>query len=88
MRAMSRQFTESEWDDLLDLIAESPAERLNHAFAHVGARRHISTDELHPFALAAQPHTIEGWLLHLAAISSGDAFDRALLVELRRRSIH
>jgi hypothetical protein len=88
MRETSPRLTESEWDDLLDLIAESPAERLNHAFTRVGATRHVATKHQHPFELAAQPRTVEGWLIYLASISSGDTFDRALLAELRRLRLH
>jgi len=87
MPATSPRLTQSEWDDLLDLIAASPAERLNHAFIRVGARRHATTSHGHPFEMAAQPRTIEGWLIYLASISSGDTFDRALLAELRRLSV-
>jgi hypothetical protein len=31
--------------------------------------------------------TAEDWLLHLGTISSGEAFDRALLMQLRRLSL-
>jgi hypothetical protein len=88
MRATSPRLTETEWDDLLDLIAESPAERLNQAFTRVGATRHATARHRHPFEMAAQPRTIEGWLIYLASISSGDTFDRALLTELRRLRVH
>jgi hypothetical protein len=36
MQAVPPELTEREWDDLIDLIAESPAERLAHALKWVG----------------------------------------------------
>jgi hypothetical protein len=88
MQVVPPELTEREWDDLVDMIAESPAERLAHALKCVGARCHIPSNQPHPFKTASQPRTIEGWLLYLASISSGAAFDRALFLELQRLSLH
>jgi hypothetical protein len=88
MRALPPQLTEREWNDLLDLIAESPAQRLTHALKRVGVWCHIPTDHPQPLKIASQPRTVEGWLLYLASISSGAVFDRALLWELQRLSLH
>ena len=82
------ELTEREWDDLVALIAESPAERLSHALKCIGARRHIPSGQPHSLKTAAQPRTVEGWLLYLASVSSGAAFDRALFLELQRLSLH
>jgi hypothetical protein len=82
---MAHKLTDSEWNELVDLIAASPAARMGEALR----RLHAGRGTWLPFADSTAAHrTTEDWLLHLAAISSGEAFDRALLTELRRLSIH
>jgi len=82
---MTHKLTDSEWDELVDLITMAPATRMGEAL------RRLVVDQATP-AAPADPtsgnRTTEDWLLHLASISSGEAFDRALLTELRRLSIH
>jgi hypothetical protein len=56
----------------------APDEHVKLAVSRVNASRATATPLL----------TAVDRLLHLATISSGDAFDRALLGELRRLSIH
>jgi hypothetical protein len=75
---MSHQLSELDWQELTDLITTAPPERVKLAVSRVNAS----------CAPAAPLMTAVDRLLHLAAISSGDAFDRALLWELRRLSIH
>jgi hypothetical protein len=83
---MSHKLTDSEWDELVDLIAASPAARMGEALKRLDAGQ--ASSSLAPAEPAATHRTTEDWLLHLASISSGEAFDRALLTELRRLSIH
>jgi uncharacterized protein with von Willebrand factor type A (vWA) domain len=84
---MTHKLTDSEWDELVDLITSAPAARMGEAL-----RRLVAADRQGTPAAPADPtsanRTTEDWLLHLASISSGEAFDRALLTELRRLSIH
>jgi hypothetical protein len=75
---MSTQLSELDWQELTDLITAAPPARVRLAVSRVNAS----------CAPAAPLMTAVDRLLHLAAISSGDAFDRALLGELRRLSIH
>ena len=75
---MNHQLSELDWQELTDLITDAPPERVRLAVSRVNAS----------CAPAAQLMTAVDRLLHLATISSGDAFDRALLGELRRLSIH
>ena len=82
---MAHKMTDSEWDELVDLIAASPAARMGAALRRLHAGQGRSPDAADP---AGDHRTTEDWLLHLASISSGEAFDRALLTELRRLSIH
>ena len=82
---MSHKLTDSEWDELVDLIAASPAARMGEALKRLDAGQTSSIAHAEP---ATSHRTTEDWLLHLASISSGEAFDRALLTELRRLSIH
>jgi len=75
---MNHQLSELDWQELTDLITTAPPERIKPAVSRVNAS---STPSSMFFNEVDR-------LLHLAAISSGDAFDRALLGELRRLSIH
>jgi hypothetical protein len=82
---MAHKLTDSEWDELVDLIAASPAARMGEALKRLRAWHASPGTSTDP---TAPNRTTEDWLLHLASISSGEAFDRALLTELRRLSIH
>ena len=75
---MAEQLSDADWDDLADLITEAPPERIRLAMRHLKA------------SAAAVTALLSGAdrLLHLATISSGSAFDLALLRELRRLSVH
>jgi hypothetical protein len=84
---MEPKLTDTEWDELVDLIAASPSGRMDEALKHLAAGDD-SSHELPDSPPAAELRTTEDWLLHLASISSGEAFDRALLTELRRLSLH
>jgi len=84
----AHRLTEAEWDDLVDLITASPAERIDQALKRIVAAHRPISNPKHQLAPTAQPLTSEGWLIHLATVSSGAAFDRALLHELRRLSVH
>jgi hypothetical protein len=88
MRAAPPQLSQSEWDDLVDLIVASPTERIDHALERLGAQQPTGRRPADPLNATCRHLTPEGWLLHLASISSGSAFDRALLAELRRLSLH
>ena len=79
----AHKLTDVEWDELVDLIAASPTERMDEALKRL-AVGHPSSSNRRPW----QPRSTEEWLVHLASISSGTAFDRALLTELRRLSLH
>ena len=59
---------------------------MDEALKRLAAGHASSPDLLDP--PAEERRTTEDWLLHLASISSGEAFDRALLTELRRLSLH
>ena len=82
---MTHKLTDSEWDELVDLIAASPAARMGEALRRLDAGEGPSIAPVDP---TTAHRTTEDWLLHLASISSGEAFDRALLTELRRLSLH
>src|SRR5215468_8560714 len=75
---MSDQLSELDWQELTDLITTAPPERIRLAV------RRVNTSG----AAATTLRTEVDRLLHLAAISSGTAFDKALLAELRRLSLH
>jgi hypothetical protein len=75
---MAHKLTDAEWADLVNLISSSPAQRIDQALRRIAIE----------FAPALQPRTVEGWLIQLGMTSPGAAFDRALLRELRRLSIH
>jgi len=83
---MEPKLTDTEWDELVDLIAASPIGRMDEALKRL-AVGDVSSPDL-PDPPAEELRTTEDWLLHLASISSGEAFDRALLTELRRLSLH
>ena len=83
---MEPKLTDTEWDELVDLIAASPIGRMDEALKRLAPGHASSADS--PDPPGAELRTTEDWLLHLAAISSGEAFDRALLTELRRLSLH
>ena len=83
---MEPKLTDTEWDELVDLIAASPSGRMDEALKRLAAGHAASLDLPEP--PAAEPRSTEDWLLHLASISPGEAFDRALLTELRRLSLH
>ena len=70
--------SERDWQELTELIATAPPARIRLAMKRVNQS----------CAPATVLRTEVDRLLHLAAISSGDAFDRALLAELRRLSLH
>jgi hypothetical protein len=76
----AHKLTDAEWDELVELIAASPTERMDEALKRT-AIGHPSSD-----GPRWQPRSTEEWLVHLASISPGPAFDRALLMELRRLS--
>jgi len=82
---MSHKLTDSEWNELVDLITSAPAARMGAALRRLVIHQTTPTTPADP---TSANRTTEDWLLHLAAISSGEAFDRALLTELRRLSIH
>lgn len=69
----------SDWQELTTLIVEAPADRIRVAVNRVSASAVL-------FAREDPGRLLTGvdWLLHLAEISSGYAFERALLRELRR----
>jgi hypothetical protein len=85
---MAHQLTDAEWDDLVDLITASPSERIDEALTRVVIARRPGRGDLPRGASGGHQRTTAAWLLHLASISSGAAFDRALLRELRRLSVH
>jgi hypothetical protein len=76
----------AERRELVELLVESSAARI-HAAVNViaGAIERASTGER---VDSPKPPAIIDWLLYLDALCSGDAFERALLKELRRLSIH
>ena len=77
---MAHRLTDAEWDELVELIAASPTERMDEALKRMSVASPSSNRP--PW----QPRSTEEWLVHLASISPGPAFDRALLTELRRLS--
>ena len=81
---MTHKLTDSEWDELVDLITTAPAARMGEALRRLVVEQAPAA----PSDPISAHRTTEDWLLHLASISSGEAFDRALLTELRRLSIH
>jgi hypothetical protein len=75
---MNHRLSEHDWQELTELITTAPPQRITLAMRSVNAS----------CAPVIALRTEVDRLLHLATISSGDAFDRALLVELRRLSLH
>ena len=75
---MTDRLSDADWDDLADLITEAPPDRIRLAMRHLNA----------PSTSAAVLLSGADRLLHLATVSSGNAFDLALLRELRRLSVH
>jgi len=85
---MAHTLTDAEWDELVELIEESPSTRIGEALSRLPPttkRRARGVIEKHRRNSRLSP---EDWLLHIASISSGPAFDRALLRELRHLSVH
>ena len=70
---------------LVALIAASPTRRLGEALKRMVVMHPSST--VPPDPSGRRLRTAEDWLLHLGTISSGEAFDRALLLQLRRLSL-
>ena len=77
----AHKLTDAEWDELVELIAASPTERMDEALKRLAIGNPLSNRS------TWQPRSTEEWLVHLASISPGPAFDRALLLELRRLSL-
>jgi hypothetical protein len=76
---MTDKLSDTDWQELTALIAEAPPERIQTAVSRVSASAVLTAREGTGRLL-----TGVDWLLHLAMISSGYAFERALLQELRR----
>ena len=85
---MKYQLTDVEWNDLIGLIAASPGERIDQALKRIVMRVRTRRPPKRRLTPTTQPVTVEGWLIHLAGVSPGAEFDRALLTELRRLSVH
>ena len=81
--ARVRDFSETDWQELTLLIAEAPPGRMQVAMSRVSVL--ASSKGRKP---ATRLLTGFDRILHLAAISSGSDFDKALLVELRRLNVH
>lgn len=81
--AVAAPLSEDDWQELTRLIEQAPPRRLQVAMDRVG--RHAGSPAS---TRAARLVTGFSCFLHLARRSSGSAFDRALLNELRRLSIH
>ena len=77
------RLSDADWQELALLIEAAPVGRIRAAMSRVDPSV-VST----PPASAARLVTWFDRLLHLATISSGSAFDRALLHELRRLRVH
>ena len=77
------RLSDADWQELALLIEAAPVGRIRAAMSRVDPSV-VST----PPASAARLVTWIDRLLHLATISSGSAFDRALLHELRRLRVH
>jgi hypothetical protein len=75
---MNDYLSDHDWQELTELITTAPPERVRLAMKHVNAS----------CAPTQTLVTEADRLLHVATISSGDAFDKALLAELRRLSLH
>jgi len=80
VEAIIDELTTDEWLELADLIIESPPARI-HAAVTLVAGWGSPTD------IPRLPTVIE-WLLYLDDLVSSENFDRAVLEELRRLSLH
>ena len=78
---MTNRLSDADWEELSVLIENAPPDRLKVAMSRLRVPTNTDSESPH-LAIGAER------LLHLATISSGDAFDRALLKELRRLSVH
>jgi len=77
------KLSDADWQELALLIEEAPVGRIHAAMSRVDP----SAAPI-PTASAVRLVTWFDRLVHLATISSGSSFDRALLRELRRLSVH
>jgi hypothetical protein len=80
----AHKLTDAEWDELVQLIADSPTGRMDEALKRM---KQMAVGRRSSNRQRWQPRSTEEWLVHLASISPGPAFDRALLTELRRLSL-
>jgi hypothetical protein len=80
---MNEELSESDWQELAQLIEDAPLGRLQVAMSYLPLARASRTHAPAPRLLTGVDR-----LVHFAAMSSGRAFDRALLVHLRRLSVH
>jgi hypothetical protein len=85
---MAHKLTDAEWEDLVNLISSSPAERIDQALRRIMITIRPHSAATTRLAYTFRPRSVEGWLIQLGSISPGAAFDRALLAELRRLSTH
>jgi hypothetical protein len=74
--------SEADWEELVVLLEEAPPGRIQVAIRCVDGRVVVTAH--------ASPRLVTWFdrLVHVATVSSGSAFDRALLRELRRLSVH
>jgi hypothetical protein len=77
---MIDELSETDWQELAQLIEDAPTGRL-----HVAMKRLGNSASQSP--LPATATGVER-LVHLSVLSSDRGFDRALLQELRRLNIH
>jgi hypothetical protein len=80
---MKEELSDSDWQELAQLIEDAPLGRLQVAMNCLPLATVSETPAVAPRLLTGVER-----LLHFAAMSSGRAFDRALLVHLRRLSVH
>jgi hypothetical protein len=80
--AVIEELSEADWQELTLLLEEAPPGRIQVAVSRVSPSV-ISTTEAAPRLVTSFDR-----LMHLAAVSSGSAFDHALLRELRRLGVH
>jgi len=73
--------SEADWEELVVLLEEAPPGRIQIAIRCVDGQVVVTAD-------ASRLVTWFDRLVHVATVSSGSAFDRALLRELRRLSVH
>ena len=84
---MSEELSVAEWVELGELIDGSPPTRIQAALDVVTALAGCRPVQ-EGVAVAPSRLSAIDWLLYLGTLSSGVAFDRALLRELRRLSMH